>query len=82
LPCPNVNKENEGNKSAAQIILVAMGKLLQKFVINFPSNEEIKAKIRRNMNERALFYQAASAELAGPLGTICGHPVKKHKCGV
>jgi hypothetical protein len=57
---------------------VAVVKLLQKFIINFPSNDDSKAKIRRNMKERALFYQAASTELAGHLGTICGHPVKKH----
>jgi len=53
-----------------------MVKLLQKFIIHFPSNDDSKAKIRRNMKRRALFYQAASTELAGPLGTICGHPVK------
>jgi hypothetical protein len=53
-------------------------KLLQKLIINFPSNDDSKAKIRRNMKERTLFYQAASIELLGHLGTICGHPVKKH----
>jgi hypothetical protein len=57
---------------------VAMVKLLEKFIINFPSNDGSKAKISRNMKERALFYQATSTELAGSLGTICGHPVKKH----
>jgi len=36
-----------------------MVKLLQKCIINFPSNDDSKAKIRRNMKERALFYQAA-----------------------
>jgi hypothetical protein len=55
-----------------------MVKLLQKFIVNFPSNDDSKAKIRRNMKERALFYQAALPELTGPLVTICGHLVKKH----
>jgi hypothetical protein len=55
-----------------------MVELLQKFIVNFPSNDDRKAKIRRNIKERALFYQTALPELAGPLDTICGHPVKKH----
>ena len=53
-------------------------KLLQKFIVNIPSNEDSKTKIRRSMKERALFYQAASTKLAGPLGTRGGHPVEKH----
>jgi len=55
-----------------------MLKLLQKFIVYIPSNDDSKTKIRRNMKERALFYQAACTELAGPLGTIGGHPVEKH----
>jgi len=54
-----------------------MVKLLQKFIVNIPNNDDSKTKIRRNMKGRVLFYQAASTELAGPLGTIGGHPVKK-----
>jgi hypothetical protein len=33
------------------------------------------------MKERALFYQAESAQLADALGKIYGHPVKKHYLG-
>ena len=55
-----------------------MVKLLQKFIVNIPSNDDSKTKIRINMKERVLFYQAASTERAGPLGTIGGHRVEKH----